>query len=70
MAVTTRSSDASDQNLIDDVNDHRGAGPRREAVETPFRLDADRDFDGQREDTQYLTSTSGARDDFDADADW
>lgn len=69
MTVTTRSSDASDRNLIDDVNDRdTGAGPRREAVETPFRLDADRDFDGQREDTQYLTSTSSARDD--AEADW
>ena len=69
MTVTTQN--ALDLNTIDKVNEHdRGAGPRRKAVETPFRLDADRDFDGQREDSQHLTSTSGARDDVDVDADW
>lgn len=67
MTVTPPSYDALDQN----VNKHdRGAAPRRKAVETPFRLDADHDFDGQREDSQYMASTSGASDDNDADADW
>ena len=67
MTTTPPSSDAADQN----INEHvRGAAPRRKAVETPFRLDADRDFDGQREDSQYMASTSGAREEDDADADW
>ena len=66
MTITT--PDSFNRNAVDDVSESdRGAGPRRKAVETPFRLDADRDFEGQREDSQYLASTSGARDDVDAD---
>ena len=62
----TRSLDSLDRI----VDEHERAASRRLTVETPFKRDADRDYDGQREDSHYLTSTSGARDEVPDDADW
>lgn len=65
MTVTTSGSDVPDRNVHG-----KGAASQRKAVETPFRHDADRDFEGAREDSHYMTSTSGARDDIEDHADW
>lgn len=51
-------------------NEPDRAGPRRNAVETPFKRDADREFDGQRENSQYTASTSSAREEDPHDAAW
>lgn len=56
-------------NIVDPEERDR-AGARRNTVETPFKRDADRDFDGQRENSHHTASTSSARNEDQDDTDW
>lgn len=52
------------------MDENRGDVKARSTIETPFKPDADRDFDARREDSHYMTSTSGAEDQATAGNEW
>ena len=53
-----------------DPDERDRAGYRRNTVETPFKRNADRDFDAERQNSHYMASTTSTRNEDQDDADW
>ena len=64
--LVNRRSDAA----ASEMDQNREIAQTRSTPETPFKPDADRDFDGRREDSHYMTSTSNAQDETTNGIEW